>query len=61
MGPDAPLPDVWPARADVCFSHGDEWKKPQPERRVHRMTEHELRAGVNEFTEDDPPPYGAPR
>jgi phytoene/squalene synthetase len=28
---------------------------------IHRMTEHELRAGVNEFTEDDPPPYGAAR
>lgn len=28
---------------------------------VHRMTEHELRAGVNEFTQDDPPPYTSRR
>jgi hypothetical protein len=43
-------------RADMCFDHGDEWKKRGTD--VHRMTEHELRARVNEFTEDDPPPYG---
>jgi hypothetical protein len=24
---------------------------------LHAMTDAELRAGVNEFTEDDPPPY----
>ncbi len=42
-------------RADMCFDHGDQWKQRGTD--VHRMTEHELRAGVNEFTEDDPPPY----
>lgn len=26
----------------------------------HRLTDEELRARVNEFTEDDPPPYGIP-
>jgi hypothetical protein len=48
-------------RADVCFDHGDQWKKRSVDRDVHRMTEHELRASVNEFTGDDPPPYGAAR
>ncbi len=48
-------------RADMCFEHGEIWKQRE---RTHlpselqRMTEHELRAGVNEFTQDDPPPYG---
>ena len=40
----------------MCFDHGDQWKKRGTD--LHRMTEHELRAAVNEFTEDDPPPYG---
>ena len=48
----------------MCFDHGDVWK--QRERtglpgELRRMTGHELRAAVNEFTQDDPPPYGAPR
>lgn len=48
-------------RADICFDHGDEWKKRERHgtlSELQRMTEHELRARVNEFTEDDPPPYG---
>lgn len=46
-------------RADMCFAHGEEWKKPnRADRFPHRMTEHELRASMNEFTADDPPPYG---
>ncbi len=48
-------------RADVCFDHGDVWKQRRwtgTLSELQRMTEHELRAGVNEFTEDDPPPYG---
>lgn len=44
-------------RADMCFAHGDEWKRRPPPPR-HGMTEAQLRAGVNEFTDDDPPPYG---
>lgn len=43
-------------RADMCFDHGDQWKK-RPASRL-QMTDTQLRAGVNEFTEDDPPPYG---
>ena len=47
-------------RADMCFAHGEEWKKRDPAARIrYRMTDHELRAAVNEFTEDDPPPYNA--
>ena len=48
-------------RADVCFDHGDEWKKRRHTTSLsvlHRMTEDELRARVHEFTQDDPPPYG---
>lgn len=42
-------------RADMCFTHGDEWKKrPTPR---HLKTDAQLRAAVNEFTQDDPPPY----
>jgi hypothetical protein len=26
----------------------------------HRMTDYEIRASVNEFTQDDPPPYDRP-
>lgn len=46
-------------RADMCFAHGTEWKRRGHDpTAIHRMTDHELRARVNEFTEDDPPPYG---
>jgi hypothetical protein len=43
-------------RADMCFAHGDDWKK-RPAPAIYQRTEAQLRAGVNEFTEDDPPPY----
>lgn len=43
-------------RADMCFQHGDDWKKRAPTS-VHQKTEAQLRAVVNEFTEDDSPPY----
>lgn len=42
--------------ADACFDHGDDWKE-RPPTSVHQMTDAQLRASVNEFTEDDPPPY----
>lgn len=45
-------------RAHECFDHGDDWKTGPPPP-IWRMTEPHLRAGVNEFTEDDPPPYPA--
>lgn len=43
-------------RADMCFNHGDDWKK-RPPTSIHQMTDAQLRARVNEFTQDDPPPY----
>ena len=51
------------ARADQCFAHGTEWKRParyQDTRlsALQRMTDYELREAVHEFTQDDPPPYG---
>ena len=46
-------------RADMCFAHGEVWKKRVLEPwDTLKMTDHELRARVNEFTQDDPPPYG---
>lgn len=45
-------------RADMCFDHGDDWKK-RPPLSVLQLTDVQLRAVVNEFTEDDPPPYGS--
>lgn len=46
---------VCDGRADMCFAHGDDWKKrPLP---LYQQTDAQLRAGVNEFTQDDPPPY----
>jgi hypothetical protein len=47
-------------RADMCFAHGDDWKQ-RPNPLPLFMTDAQLRAGVNEFTEDDPPPYEAQR
>lgn len=44
-------------RADMCFDHGDDWKKRTWPVSVFDLTEAQLRAGVNEFTQDDPPPY----
>ncbi len=48
-------------RADMCFTHGEIWKRRQRENtssELQMMRDDELRAAVNEFTEDDPPPYG---
>ncbi len=47
-------------RADLCFAHGDDWKR-RPPHSIHAMTDAQLRAAVNEFTQDDPPPYEATR
>jgi hypothetical protein len=43
-------------RADMCFAHGDDWKK-RPLPPLYKQTDAQLRANVNEFTQDDPPPY----
>lgn len=44
----------------MCFAHGDDWKtRPLPP--LIFQTDAQLRAGVNEFAGDDPPPYRSER
>ena len=49
--------DLQTARAIVAYLERVEQYYARDERSLHQLTENELRARVNLFTEDDPPPY----